>query len=278
MRSVWRAAGIGAHLLLIAAALVAVVVGTSHSAYLPLRVALIVLVAVLAAVTVFGRLPLGLGPAAGSVAAGVVRLVGIVLAGVSAVEVVLGLGQGSSSYQRAFSGVPLATVMLVVYLGAFLAVSRRDSEITPRAMLTAVGLGLLAAALYAGSVPVLPPGLVWWLAFLLIVAAAAGTARLNRPVEMALAAALLAIVTAGQALFLAANVLYQYGPDAWMPYAGPGPLTPQGQLEQNRAEAVDPYAALLFLGAVAAAVLVVRAVTAWVRTRGDAPVAALPAA
>lgn len=38
-----------------------------------------------------------------------------------------------------------------------------------------------------------------------------------------------------------------------MPYAGPGPLTPQGQLEQNRAEAIDPYVGLLFLGAVAAA-------------------------
>jgi hypothetical protein len=275
MRSIWRVAGVVVHLLLIAAAVVAVVVRTSHPAYPPLRAALIGLVVVVSVVTVLGRLPLGLGPAAGSMAAATVRLVGIVLAGVGAVEVVLGLAQGGSPSQRAFSGVPLSTVVLAVYLAAFLAVTRHEGGLAPRAMLTSVGLGLLAATLFAGAVPVLPPGLLWWVGFLLIAAAAAGAARLIRPAPTGSQAALLTIVTACQALFLAAAVLYQYGPDAWMPYAGPGPLTVQGQLEQNRAEAIDPYAGLLFIGALAATFLTGQAVTARLRTRHKNPSAAL---
>jgi hypothetical protein len=41
----------------------------------------------------------------------------------------------------------------------------------------------------------------------------------------------------------------------------------QGQLEQNRAEAIDPYAGLLIVGAVAAAGLTVQAIVAYRRSR-----------
>jgi hypothetical protein len=277
MRSVWRVAGFGAHLLLIAAAVVAVAVATSHLAYyLPLRVALTGLVVVLSMVTLVGRFPVGLGPVAGSVAARIVRMAGVVLAGLGAAGAVLGLAQGGTSSDRAFSGIPLYAVVLAVYLAAFLAVTRRDAGLPSGAMLTSVAFGLLAAALFAAAVPVLPPGLIW-LAYLLIAAAAAGAGRLIRPSEVGAVAALLAIVTACEALFLAAAVLYQYGPDAWMPYAGPGPLTFQAQVEQNRAEAIDPYVGLLLLGAVAAAILAVRAVTAWLRSRGEPAATVLPA-
>src|SRR2546423_6477610 len=89
MRAVWRVAGIGIHLLLIAAALVAVVVWTSQLASPPaLRVAAVVLVAVLSMGTVFGRLQLGFGPAAGSAAAWVGR-VGAVLVGGGGVAAVI---------------------------------------------------------------------------------------------------------------------------------------------------------------------------------------------
>jgi hypothetical protein len=273
---VWRAAGFAVYLLLAAAAVAVVVVATSHVAYSPLRVALIALVVVLSTVTAAGRFPLGLGPVAGSVAARIVRLVGVVLAGFGAAGAVLGLAQGGTSSERAFSGIPLYTVVLAVYLTAFLAVTSREGRLPPRAMLTSVGLGLLAAALFAAAVPVLPPGLVW-LAYLLIAAAAAAAGRLTRPAEIGAFAALLAIVTACQALFFAAAVLYQYGPDAWMPYAGPGPLTLQAQAEQNRAEAIDPYVGLLLIGAVAATVLTGRAVTAWLRARGEASATVSPA-
>jgi hypothetical protein len=250
-------------------------VWTSHLAYAaPLRASLVVLVGVLCVVTVFGRLPLGLGPAAGSAAAGIVRVVGVALAGVGVVEMVLGLTRSDSPAARDSSGVPLAAVVLAVYLGAFLAVTRRDGGLPPRALLTGVGLGLLPAALFAGAVPVLWPALVGWSGFLLIVAAALGSGWLIRSGEIGVRAGLLATATACQAVFLAAAVLYHYGPDAWMPYAGPGPLTLQGQLEQNRAEAIDPYVGLLFLGAVAATGLTVQAVTAWRRSLGGA--AAIP--
>jgi hypothetical protein len=269
MRAAWRVAGIGIHLLLIVVAVGAVVVWTSHLAYpRPLRVTLVVLVGVLGLITVFGRLPLGLGPAARSAAAWIVRMVGVVLAGAGVVEVVLGLTRNDSPAQRNSDGVPLAVVVLAVYLAAFLAVTRRDGGLPARAMLTGVGLGLLPAVLFAGAVPVLWPALVWWWGFLLILAAAIGSGWLIRSGEIGVRAALLATVTACQTLFFAAVVLYHNGPDAWMPYAGPGPLTVQGQLDQNRAEAIDPYVALLFLGAVAATGLTVQAVTAWRRSLG----------
>ncbi len=135
----------------------------------------------------------------------------------------LGLAQGRSLSERASTGVPLYTVLLALYLAAFLAVTRHDVALPPRATLTSVGLGLLAAVLFAAAVPVLPPGLTS-LAFLLIGAAVVGAARLAGPAESRFLAGLLTTVTACQALFYAAAVLYQYGPDAWMPYAGPGPL------------------------------------------------------
>lgn len=269
MRSARKFVGVAAPLVLIAGAMVAVVVATAHLSYAPLRAALVVLVAVLSAVSLFGRFPLGIGPVDASVTARVVRAVGTALAGAGAVGAVLGLAQGSSPSERAGSGVPIYTVVLALYLAAFLAVTRRGSGLPPRAALTGVGLGVLAAGLFAAAVPILPPGLIS-LAFLLIAAAAGSAALLARPAETGAVAALVATVTACQALFMAAVVLYRYGPDAWMPYAGPGPLTPQAQLEQNRAEAIDPYVGLLFIGAVAATVLVGMAMTAWLRTHRKA--------
>jgi hypothetical protein len=267
MRALWRIAGLAAHLLAGAAAVVAVLLLTAPTPYPPLRVAFVALVAVLSAVTLVGRFPLGLGPVAGSVAAVTVRSVGIVLAGLGAAVVIAGLSQGDTPSQRAGTGVPLATVVLAAYLAAFLAVTRRDGELPPRTMLTSVGLGLLAVGLFAAAVPVLPPAPMIGLAYLLIVAAAGGAAWLSRPAETGALAALLVVVTAGQSLFFAASVLYHYGPDAWMPYAGPGPLTPQAQVEQNRAEAIDPYVGPLVLGAVAAIILTGLALRGRLRAR-----------
>jgi len=191
-----------------------------------------------------------------------VRMVGVALAGAGVVVVVLGLVRNDPPAERDTAGVPLAAVVLTVYLAAFLAVTTRDGGLPPRALLTGVGLGLLPAVLFAGAVPVLWPALVWWWGILLIAAAAAGTGRLIRSGEIGVRAGLLAMVTACQALFFTAAVLYHYGPDAWMPYAGPGPQTPQAQLEQNRAEAIDPYVSLMFLGAIAAAGLTAQLVAA----------------
>src|SRR2546430_5193717 len=117
MRAVWRVAGIGIHLLLIAAALVSVVVWTSQLASPPaLRVAAVVLVAVLSMVTVFGRLQLGFGPAAGSAAAWIVRLVAVVLAGGGVAEMILGFVAGGSPSEQHSNGFPPAAVVLAGFL------------------------------------------------------------------------------------------------------------------------------------------------------------------
>jgi hypothetical protein len=264
MRIAWRATSVVGHLLMIVAAVVAAQAATSHLAYPPLRQAAVTLVAVLSAVSLSGRHPVGLGPVAGSVAARAVRMVGTVLAGLGAAGAILGFVTGGSPSQRT-SGAVQCTVMLALYLAAFLAATRHDVALPPRVLLTSVGLGLVAAALFAAAVPVLPAGLLL-LAFLLIGAAIVGAARLA-PDDSRFLAGLLTAVTACQALFYAAAVLFHYGPDAWMPYAGPGPLTPQGQLEQNRAEAIDPYVGLAYLGALAAGILIGTVLTARLRAR-----------
>lgn len=267
MRSIRVVAGVAGHVVLVAAAVVTVLVATAEAGYpRPLRVALVMLVAVLAAVTLYGRFPLGLGPVAGSGTARTARMVGIALAGAGAAGVVLGFAQGGSPAERASVEVPQYMVVLALYLAAFLAVTRRDSGLPGRSLLTSVGFGLLAAALFTAAVLVLPPGLIW-LALLLIAGAAVGAAGLTGPPESRILDALLATVTACQALFFAAVLLFQYGPDAWMPYAGPGPLTPQDQLEQNRAEAIDPYVGPLLLGALVAIILIGIVLTARLRAR-----------
>jgi hypothetical protein len=202
-----------------------------------------------------------------------VRVVGVGLA--AATVVGAGLARGGSSLVPSASEVPLFAVVLAGYLGAFVAATRRGCELPPRVALVSVGLGLLTSALFAAAVPVLPPAVIF-LAYLLIAAAAAVAGWLPQPQESRPSAALLATVTACQAVFFAAAVLYHYGPDAWMPYAGPGPLTPQAQIEQNRAEAIDPYVGLLFIGLLAAAVLIGLAVADWRRTRTGAAPTVIP--
>jgi hypothetical protein len=271
MGIVWKATSVTGHVLLVVAAVVAAQAATSHLTYPPLRHAMVTLVAVLSAISLFGRLPFGLGPVAGSFAARATRMVGTVLAGIGAAGAIFGFVTGGLPTQRASGGVQ-CTVMLALYLAAFLAATRRDIALAPRVLLTSVGLGLFAAALFAAAVPVLPAGLIA-VAFLLIGAAVVAAARLA-PDDNRFLAGLLAVVTACQALFYAAAVLYHYGPDAWMPYAGPGPLTPQGQLEQNRAEAIDPYIGLAYLGALAAVILIGTVLTARLRTQAEASRAA----
>lgn len=277
MRSIGRIASFGGHLLLVAAAVVAALQATSDVAYPPLRQALVTLVAVLSAVSLVGRIPFGLGPVAGSVTARAVRGTGTVLAGVGAVGVILGYGQSGNPQEEASVGVPAYIVVLAIYLAGCLAATKRDSGLQPRQMLAGLVFGLLAAGLFAAAVPVLPPGLIG-VAYLLIGAAVAITARLTGPAESRILAALFAAATACQALFFAAAVLYQWGPDAWMPYAGPGPLTPEDQLEQNRAEAIDPYVGVLLLGALAALLLTVVVLTARMRARTQAVATAVPVA
>src|SRR2546423_13143059 len=152
MRAVWRVAGIGIHLLLIAAALVAVVVWTSQLASPPaLRVAAVVLVAVLSMVTAFGRLQLGFGPAAGSAAAWIVRLVAVVLAGVGVAEMILGFVAGGSPSEQHSNGFPLAAVVLAGFLLGVPGVSRPRGGASPRGAFARVGPGPLSPAFFFGA-------------------------------------------------------------------------------------------------------------------------------
>jgi hypothetical protein len=271
MRPAWRVADAAIHLVLFAVAAAAMLWITTRVEDLTTRVALLSFVGLLAAVTLSGWISPGLGPVANSGAARIARLVGVVLAGSGVAIVADGLlHPGGSLFVRSARGIPSYAVGFAVYLAAFLIATRRDSGVPPRAALTAVGFGLVAAAVFAAAVPTLPP-VALLVAYLLLVSASCGAAWLAQPDSSRTPVALLAVVTSSQAVFLVAAVLYHYGPDAWMPDAGPGPLTPQGQLDQNRAEAIDPYIFLLLLGLIAATTLVGTALSAWWRrTHGEA--------
>jgi hypothetical protein len=274
MRPLARVAGPAVHLLLIAAALVAVAT-TPVIASGPERRALIVMVAVLAVVSLLGLIPWALGPVAEPVAARAVRMLGTGLAAAGVVGVAHGLGLGGSVDERAHHGIPIYTVTFALYLAAFLAATRRGTELAPLTLLGSAVVGLVAAALWAFAVTVLPPGIM--LVGMLLIAGAGGLAAvLARPVAGRFLAGLLAVVTGTQALVFTAAVMLHVGPDAWMPYAGPGPLTPEAQLEQNRAEAVDPYTGLLLLGALFGGLLVVSVLAARRRVRIEPAAATQP--
>ena len=73
-------------------------------------------------------------------------------------------------------------------------------------------------------------------------------------------------------MFIVADIMFHLGPDSWLPDAGPGPLTPQARLEQNRVEAIDPYVSVMLVGALVAITLIVVAL----RRRAPAPTELTP--
>jgi hypothetical protein len=268
-----RIAGVAWHVVLAGALAGAVVVGTAGTEYPPLRRALVIFSAVLIAVSVLARLPQAFGPLDQSWPAAAVRLLGTGLA--AAVGVAIGLDGHPTD--AASTGLPILSVICAIYVTAVIAATGRGSTLTPQLLLQAVGLAWTAVALWAIVVVLAPPAASPAGDLLIVIASlAAGRLAMRRgPLGgRQVTAGLLTAVLAALLMVPAAQVMYHFGPDRWAPYAGPGPLTPQAQLEQNRAEAVDPYVGVLVLGAIAAIVLVMSVLVA--RGRARAPLGATP--
>jgi hypothetical protein len=276
-----RTVGFAVHAAAAAIGVWAVVAVTAGVSYPPLRRAMVVLAVVLALVSLLGRAPRVLGPVAEDAAARTVRAVGFVLAGLAVWGVVVEFWFNGDSTQvnpgvaeRANTGVPFLTVLFGLYLAAVLAATRRASPLGGRTLTDSVAIVLAAVVLWAGVAVLVPPAGAAVALLVVVAAGIAAAVRANRraggPRTALLAGVLTAVITA-QVMISVADVMFHLGPDAWIADAGPGPLTPQDRLDQSRVEAIDPYVAVLFLGGMAAVVLLMVAFVRWSPLSNDTP-------
>jgi hypothetical protein len=266
-RRLARTVSFAGHVATGVAAVWAVVVVTDGVSYAPLRRAMIALAVVIAAVLLLGWVPRVLGPVADDAAARAVRAVGLVLAALAVWGVLVEFWFNGDPSQvnpgvaeRANTGIPLLTILLAIYLAAFLAVTRRGSVLRGATLMYSLALTLAAVIVWAGAAILIPPASAP-IGLAVMAAAGVGAAKLTirRGVVTSVAAlaGLLSAMMTAQVVISVADVLFHLGPDAWIPDAGPGPLTLQARLAQNRVEAIDPYVSVLFVGAVVAITLIV---------------------
>jgi hypothetical protein len=248
------------------AAVWAVVVVTGGVSYLPLRRAMIVLAVVLAAMFLLGWVPRVFGPVADGAAARMVRALGFVLAGLAVWGVLVEFWYNRDPStanpgvaERASTGTPAMTVLFAIYLAGFLAATRHGSPLRGADLLRGTGFAIAAVVVWVGGAILVPSASA---AIGVAVMAAAGIGAAvsggrNGELSSAALAGLLSATITAQIVVSVADIMFHLGPDTWIPDAGPGPLTPQDRLEQNRVEAIDPYVSVLFLGAMVALTLMI---------------------
>jgi hypothetical protein len=267
IRRVVRTAGFVGHLGAGTAAVWAVVVVTGGVSYAPLRQVMIVLAVVVAVLSLLGWAPRVLGPVADDPASRVVRATGLLLAGLAVWGVVVEFWFNGDPSQvnpavadRASLDVPFLTVMFAIYLAAFLVATRRGSVLGGRTLMHSTAVAFAAVALWVGGAILIPAAGATFGMMLMgaaFISAAVLASRRGDVLPTASLAGLLAAMMTAQIMLSVADVMFHLGPDAWIPDAGPGPLTPQAHLAQNRVEAIDPYTSVLFCGALAALTLVI---------------------
>ncbi len=146
---------------------------------------------------------------------------------------------------------------------------------------TGAVLGLGALAAWLGAVAVAPPVPANALLATAIVLAAMIVAALLHRGPAAAVAGLTAGVVGSLAVFASLVVLMPRLPDRWVPSIVTVALTPADNVRESRIETVDPYVALLGLGALMLAGLVLALVMrSWPRLRrwmfGPEPAAPVP--
>ena len=188
-----------------------------------------------------------------------IRAAGYAVLGAYILPALASLAAASSQHDQ--SGVWVFYVALILYLATVLVVTAQRTAARPRT------LHLVAVVTVAGLA-------AWWVPMLLAASvrahpgwallSVAGTILLGLVIAAALRwaseQAALAALAAGVAIclliFLAAQSTYLLDPGL-VPDLGRVPgMTAAGEVEQNRAEAVDPYVAELLLGAVLGAALI----------------------
>jgi hypothetical protein len=145
---------------------------------------------------------------------------------------------------------------------------------TDRVLTTGAGTGLAAVALWTAVVLATPPvpasagGALVAIASGMAVSAYANTGPHGNP-HRGLLAALCTGTVAALVQFGVVVLLASYGPANLIPDLAPAALTPADDFAQSRAELVDPYVAILFLGWLMTVALVIAA--AFTRTAPTPP-------
>ncbi|MEV7965880.1 hypothetical protein AB0O34_07835 [Sphaerisporangium sp. NPDC088356] len=268
-------------------AIAGTVVWTGRVTYAPLRAGLIGLVAILLALSWLARRPGVFGPVAEGLAARLVRVGGYLLVGASAVLTIHSLRLATNSLpEKAGTGVPIITTVLVLYTVAFVTVTARGSAAGMRVLAIGGGCGVAAAVACLVPVLVFPPlpvSSAWAIAAIATAGCAAAlisVSRSNRsgdagrpaltgvagvagksdlagrtgPVGQSLIALLCAATVAALLIFVYVDVLLQFFPH-WVPDTSPVNVPAANRLDNNRRGAEDPYFAILLMGGLLAATL-----------------------
>jgi hypothetical protein len=247
--------------------------------YPPLRWAVLAAVAILLAVTWWGRRPGVLGPVGPGRTPRLVRAGGCALVGALVLGSAISVATNGNPGEQAAVGVPIYTAASAVYLLAFLSVTagataRRDA-VRGRTLAIGATAGGSAAAIWttvlATSRP-MPTGTAPLLALIvgamILAAVLAPTGRRPRArAKDGLIAGLCAGAFAALSAVESLAALAGYGPAALIPDLVPVALTRADDLAQSRSEMQDPYVAVLLLGSLLAIALCFSAI----RARRPAP-------
>lgn len=231
----------------------------TRTTYLPLRAALVAMVAVLGVLQVVGARVLFPAPADRSPLVLAVRTGGALAVAWTALSVVLvDASDGGDAVDRARTGVPVLTVLLALLLTAFL-VSTSGAPESAVAPARGAALGAGCAALWLAACLITPPlPSSGWSAALVVGLAGALGVRTGAPRGAALLTGLCTAMAAALSVVLLVGLALACGPAAWVP-PDSAALTPAARLAQSRVEAGEGYLSVLLLGALAAlGVLVLR--------------------
>ncbi|MFC7534331.1 hypothetical protein ACFQV6_37200 [Actinoplanes sp. GCM10030250] len=242
--------------------------------YPPLTVVLSVMVPVLAAVCWEARRAGMFGPVGGGVTAWLLRVGGYLVAAVIAVVAVAHAHPATLEAADDGAGILVFATLGAGFLIALVVVCAKRSKATPRVLVTGVGSGLAATAVWLISVVTGPPipataGRVLMLAGLAAVVAVLANSGRAGTTGGTLLAGLLAVATTMVLTFAAVVLLAHWGPDSLIPAITPHAM-PANRVAESRIEIVDPYVLILVLSAVAATALSLTAVVTRSRVTPEA--------
>ena len=223
------------------------------------RIQTIAFVVVLGILAWSGRRSGLLGPIAEDGPARRIRTGGYAVLGAYIMPALASIALGSPEHDR--SGVWALYLALTLYLATVLFAMARHTAAPPRCLrlITALTIAGLAAwwvpMLLDASVRAHPSWALLSVAVTVLLGLVVATALRWPPRQAALAALATGVATC-LLIFLAAQSTYLLDPQL-VPDLGHVPgMTATGQVDQNRAEAVDPYVAELLLGAALGAMLI----------------------
>lgn len=197
------------------------------------------------------RLPVFALRANTSCLAGAVRVSGALALAWLVLSVVVSFRSGGGDVSdRASSGVPICTVVVALYLLAFLSLTS-PALADDAALAASVALGGAAGPLWLTLAlvhPPLPPtgGAALVALTVAVIVAAAVSATRHAGTFTASGTGLIGALS----IFASLHLALAYGPAAWIP-PDSAALTPAARLAQSRAEIGDEYLPLILVGAFA---------------------------